>query len=107
MENEVIRRIVAGMPKEVDTVAGGATRNAVSAAPSTNAGEDSFGKSGLGIGRKDVLKQKWDCSQIEEDFGEGDVLDWYEDDEIVRNWKRSAKRRRRLQRGRWKERATK
>ena len=31
------------------------------------------------------LKQKLDCSQVEEHFGEGDVMDWYEDDEMVRH----------------------
>ena len=62
---------------------------------STNAGEDSFKNSELGVWRKDdlkridqSLKQKWCCSQIEEDFGEGDlgegdVMDWYEEDEMV------------------------
>ena len=29
------------------------------------------------------LKQKWGCFRIEEDFGEGGVMDWYEDDEMT------------------------
>ena len=37
------------------------------------------------------LKQKWNCSRIEEDFGEGDGLDWYEDDEMVRRWEDTSK----------------
>ena len=51
MENEVIRGIIAGVPKEADTVGVGVTRNTVSAALSTNAGEDSFKKLELGVGR--------------------------------------------------------
>ena len=102
------------MPREADTVGGGDTRNTVSAALHTNAGEDSFKKSEIGVGRKDDLKrfdqsfkQKLDCSQVEDHFGEGDVMNWYEDDEIVRQWDVIRKRRRRLQRGRCKERAYK
>ena len=57
MDNQVIRGIVAGVPKEADTVGGGVTRNTVSAALSANAGEDSFKKSELGSGRKDDLKR--------------------------------------------------
>ena len=48
----------------------------------TDTGEDPFSNSGLGVGRKDWLKgaasglrQKWDFSQVEDDFGEEDVLD--------------------------------
>ena len=98
MENDVIGGIVAGVPKEADTVGGGVTRNTVSAALSTHAGEDSLRKSELGIGRKDdlkgieqSLKQKWDSSQIEGDFGDGDVVDWYEDDEMMRQWEEASK----------------
>ena len=29
------------------------------------------------------LKQKWDCSQIEEDIGDGDVFNWYDGDKMV------------------------
>ena len=65
----------------------------------TNAGEDSFKKSVLGVGRKvdlkrldQCLKQKWDCSHIEEESGEGDGMDWYEDDEMVRHWGRDQRR---------------
>ena len=100
MENEVIRGVIAGVPKEADTVGGGDTRNTVSAPFSTLAGEDYF----IGVGWKDYLKRidqslkkKWGCSQIEEDFGEGGVMDWYEDDEMTLV-KRSEKRRRRLRR---------
>ena len=97
-DNEVIRGIIAGVPKEADTVGGGVTRNTVSAAQSTTAGEDSLKKSELGVGRKDELKridqslkQKWVCHQIEEYFGEGEVTDWYEDDEMVRQWEKTSK----------------
>ena len=45
METQVIRGIIVGVPKEADTGGGGVTRNAVSAALVTNAGEDSFKKS--------------------------------------------------------------
>ena len=48
--NDVIRGIIAVVPKEADTVGGGVTR-IVSAAICTNAGEDSFEKSELGVGR--------------------------------------------------------
>ena len=51
MANEVIRGIIARVPKEVNTGGGGVTRNTVSAALSTNAGEDSFKKSEHGVGR--------------------------------------------------------
>ena len=30
------------------------------------------------------MRQKWDCPQIEGSFEEGDVLDWFEDDEMRR-----------------------
>ena len=30
------------------------------------------------------LKQKWDCSQVEEEFGEGGVKDWSEDDGMMK-----------------------
>ena len=52
MENEVIRRIIAGVPKEADTVGGGVTRNTVSEAQSTNAGEKHFRKSEPGFRRQ-------------------------------------------------------
>ena len=28
----------------------------------------------------------WDCSQNEDSIEEGDVIDWYEDDEMLRQW---------------------
>ena len=56
MEKEVIGEIIADVPKEADTVGGGVTRNSVSAVLSTNAGEHSFRKSEIGVGRKDDLK---------------------------------------------------
>ena len=37
------------------------------------------------------MKQKWDCSQIEDSFEEGDVTDWYEDDEMMRHWEEVSK----------------
>ena len=33
------------------------------------------------------MRQKWDCSQIEESF----VVDWYEDDEMMRRWEEFSK----------------
>ena len=90
-QNKVIRQMKAGAPKEAHTEGGGVTRNTASPALSTNAGEDSFKKYEIGVGRRDdlkaidqSLKQKWDCSQVEEDSGEGYVMDWSEDDEVVR-----------------------
>ena len=56
MNHVVMKEILAGVPKEADTVEGGVTRNTVSAAPSTDAGEDPFKKSELGVGRKDGSK---------------------------------------------------
>ena len=45
---------------------------------------------GPGVGRNDwlegavsCLKQKRDCSQVEDDSGEGDVMDWLEDGEAM------------------------
>ena len=29
---------------------------------------------------------EWGCSQVDDDFGEGDVVDWYEDEEMMRQW---------------------
>ena len=57
MDNEVIRGIIAGVPMEAFTVGGGVSRNTVSAAPSTYAGEDSFNKSEIRVGRKHDLKR--------------------------------------------------
>ena len=80
MENEVMKEILLGVPGETDAAGGGVTLQAASVAQSTDAGGDPFSKSGLGVGRKDwlegaasVLNQKWDCSQAEDDFEEGDV----------------------------------
>ena len=48
---------------------------------------------GLGVGQKDFLEgaasglnQKWDCSQAEEEFEEGDVMGLVEDDEMMMQW---------------------
>ena len=56
--------------------------------------EDSLQKkSALDVGRKDEWKgieqrvrQKWDCSHIEDSVEEGDVMDWYEDHEMRTHW---------------------
>ena len=45
------------------------------------------------------LKQKLDCSQIEEHFGEGYVMDWYEDDEMVRHWEEISKEEEKIAKG--------
>ena len=42
-------------------------------------------------GIEQSLKQKWYCSQVEKDFGEGDVMDWYQDDEMMRQWEETSK----------------
>ena len=42
-------------------------------------------------GTSSGLKQKLDCSQIEDVFGELDVMDWYEDDETMRQWEDACK----------------
>ena len=42
-------------------------------------------------GAMSSLKHKWDCSQVEDDFGEGDVMDWYGDDEMMRQWEEVCK----------------
>ena len=57
MESEAIRGITASVPKPADAVGGGVTWNTVSAALNTHAGEDSFKKSELGLGRKVDLKK--------------------------------------------------
>ena len=87
MENEVSKETPAGVSKEADAVGRGVTRNAVSQARCTEDGEGLFSRSGLGAGRKDwldgavsCLKHKWDCSQVEDDVGEGDGMDWSEED---------------------------
>ena len=66
---------LAGVPREVNAVGGGVTRTVVSVAQSIRAEGTFLSKSGLGVGRKDgkkravsSLKQKWDCSQVEDDF---------------------------------------
>ena len=47
----------------------------------------------LGVGQKDWLEgtasgfeHKCDCSQLEDDFEEGDVMDWLEGDEMMQHW---------------------
>ena len=32
------------------------------------------------------MRQKWDCSQIEDSVEEGDVMDWHEHDEMKKQW---------------------
>ena len=66
--------------------------------PTHSCERDPFSKSGLGVGHKDWferaasgLKQKWDCCQAEDDFEEGDVMDWLEDDEMMRQWEGASK----------------
>ena len=83
----------AGVPRETDAVEGGVTCKAVFVAQSTRAGGDPSSKSELGVGQKDWLegpasglKQKWDWSQATDAFEEGDVMDWLEDAEMVRQW---------------------
>ena len=49
MENEVIRGIIASVPKEADTVGGCVTGNTVPSIQSTDDGEDLFSKSVLGL----------------------------------------------------------
>ena len=88
--SKVEEEILAGVPEEAVAVGGGVTRNAVFSSPKHNDENDLFSKSGLGVGQKDGLggaalglKQKLDCSQAEDDFGEGDVMDWNGDDETM------------------------
>ena len=58
IENEwLIRGIKAGVPMEAFTVGRGVSRNTVSAAPSTYAGEDSFNKSEIRVGPMHELKR--------------------------------------------------
>ena len=97
MENEPMKEIT--VPNEADAVGSGVTRNAVSVAQSTKEGEVLFSDSGLEVGRKDWLdgagsglKQKWDCSQVEGDFEGGDVTDWLEDDEKMKQWEDVSKK---------------
>ena len=47
----------------------------------------------LGVEQKDWLEgtasgleHKCDCSQLEDDSEEGDVMDWLEDDEMMKQW---------------------
>ena len=55
-----------------------------------------FCNSELRVGQKDwlegtasVLKQNWACSKVEDDVEEGDVMDWLEDDDMMRQRRRS------------------
>ena len=32
------------------------------------------------------LGQSWDCSQIEDELGERDAMDWLMNDEVMRQW---------------------
>ena len=99
MENELLNAILAG---EIDAAEGGVTRKAAFVAHSTRQewvevggveGRHLFSKYELGgFGQKgwlegaSDLRQKWDCSQIEDDFAEGDVMEWLEDDEMMKQW---------------------
>ena len=82
MDNLVIAGIIAGVPREADAVGCGVTRNAVSMPKalipkrilSVSLGLELGGW--MGCKESCRVKQKWDCSQVEDDFGEGDVKDW-------------------------------
>ena len=102
MENEVIRGIIAGVPMEDDTVGGGVTRNTVSAALGTNAGKELFKKSGLGLGRKVDLRSIEQSVEQKWDFGEGAVMEWYEDDEMVGQWEEASKEEEKFGKGKIK-----
>ena len=53
----------------------GVTRKVVFLAQCTNAERDP----GTALG----MKQEWDCSQVQDECEEGDVMDWLEDDEMM------------------------
>ena len=59
-------------------------------------GRDPFCNSELRGGQREWLegtasglKQSWDCSKAEVDVEEGDVMDWLEDDDMMRQRRRS------------------
>ena len=39
------------------------------------------------------MGQKWDCSQNEDSVEEGNAMDWNEDDELRKQWRRGQQRR--------------
>ena len=91
MENELMNAIIAGEPRETDTAEGGVTRKAASVDQSTKAREVLYSKSELGVVWKDWLegnasgfKQKWNCSQAEDDIEE--QMDWLENGEMMKQW---------------------
>ena len=83
MENGVVNEILAGVPRETDAAGSGVAQVAVFVAQSTNAGRDPGTASGM--------KQKWDCSQVEDEFGEGDGMEWLEGDDLMRQWEEVSK----------------
>ena len=59
------------------------------------AGNCTSGKSEFHVKRKDLseatsrsLNHSWGCSQVEEDLEDEEAMDWFEDDEILRQRKK-------------------
>ena len=72
MENEVVNKIFLVVPGETDAAGNGVAHKAVFAAQSA--------KNGRGF-----------ASQVEEECQEGDVMDWLEDDEMMKSWEEVSK----------------
>ena len=53
------------------------------------------------------MKQKWDCSEVEDDIGEGDVMDWFENDKMTRHWEDVCEEEEKIAVRKWKVRAFK
>ena len=72
MENEVVNKVFLVVPGETDA-----------------AGEWSYSESCICSPKRQ--KQKGGCSQVEEEFQENDVMDWLEDDEMMKPWEEVGK----------------
>ena len=98
MENELLNAIMVEETRETDAAMGEGTWKAACGAQSTKAGGDPFGESELEVGQKGLSegsascwKLNWDCSRDENNLEEGDVMDWLEDDEMMKQWEEVSK----------------
>ena len=73
-ENVLINAILLGEPRETDAAEAGVNQRAAREGKSTEARARSWAE-GLGERSPSGLKQKWGCSRVEHDFGEGDLVD--------------------------------
>ena len=98
MGNELLNAIMVEETMETDAAMGESTWKSACVARSTKAGGDLFGESELEVGQKGLWegsascwKLNWDCSGDENNLEEGGVMDWLEDDEMMKQWEEVSK----------------